>query len=119
MPLNGELKSSGARLIETTRTASEYRLFALTGTQPLRPGLLRVAPGAGVAIELEVWAIPEEPYGRFVAAVPAPLTIGTIRLADGRSAQGFLVEAEAVADARDISSFGGWRAFLAAQKVPA
>jgi allophanate hydrolase len=119
MPLNGELRSSGARLIETTRTASEYRLFALAGTQPLRPGLLRVAPGAGVAIELEIWAIPEEPYGRFVAAVPAPLTIGTIRLADGRNVQGFLVEAEAVAGARDISSFGGWRAFLAAPKVPA
>jgi allophanate hydrolase len=51
--------------------------------------------------------------------VPAPLAIGTIRLADGRGVQGFLVETEALAGARDISSFGGWRAFLAAQKVPA
>jgi allophanate hydrolase len=119
MPLNGELRSSGARLIETVRTAGEYRLFALAGTHPPRPGLLRVAPDAGAAIELEIWAMPTEPYGRFVAAVSAPLTIGTIRLADGRNVQGFLVEAEAVAGARDISSFGGWRAFLAAQKVPA
>jgi allophanate hydrolase len=118
LPLNGELKSSGARLIETTRTFGEYRLFALPGSHPPRPGLLRVAPGAGAAIEVEIWAMPAEPYGQFVAAVPAPLTIGAIRLADGRSVQGFLVEAEAVAGARDISSFGGWRAFLA-QRVPA
>jgi allophanate hydrolase len=119
LPLNGELRSSGARLIETVRTANEYRLFALPGTHPPRPGLLRVAGSAGAAIELEIWAMPQEPYGRFVAAVPAPLTIGTIRLADGRTVQGFLVEAEAVIGARDISSFGGWRAFLAAKKVPA
>jgi allophanate hydrolase len=119
MPLNGELKSSGARLIETTRTAAAYRLFALAGSHPPRPGLLRVAPGTGAAIEVEIWAMTAEPYGRFVAGVPAPLTIGNIKLADGRSVQGFLVEAEAIAGARDISSFGGWRAFLAHQHVPA
>jgi allophanate hydrolase len=119
MPLNGELKSLGARLLETTRTAPDYRLFALAGTHPAKPGLLRVAPGAGASIELEIWALPAELFGRFVAAVSAPLSIGTIRLADGRTVQGFLVESEALAGARDISSFGGWRAFLAGAKVPA
>ncbi len=119
MPLNGELKSLGARLLEAASTAADYRLYALAGTKPAKPGLLRVAPGAGAEIEIEIWAMPAGHFGRFVAAVPAPLSIGTIRLADGRSVQGFLVESEAVAGARDISSFGGWRAFLAAQKVPA
>jgi allophanate hydrolase len=119
MPLNGELKSLGARLLEAARTAADYRLYALAGTKPAKPGLLRVAPGAGANIAIEIWAMPAEHFGRFVAAVPAPLSIGTIRLADGRTVQGFLVESEAVAGARDISSFGGWRAFLAAQKVPA
>jgi allophanate hydrolase len=80
---------------------------------------LRVAPATGAAIEVEVWALPAAHYGRFVAAVRPPLSIGTIRLADDRTVQGFLVEAAAVAGARDISSFGGWRAFLAAEKVPA
>jgi allophanate hydrolase len=117
MPLNGELKSLGARLIETTLTAADYRLYALTQTNPAKPGLLRVAPGAGARIEIEVWALPAEHYGRFVAAVSAPMSIGTVRLADGRSVQGFLVEAEALAGARDISSFGGWRAYLADQDV--
>jgi allophanate hydrolase len=117
MPLNGELRSLGARLLETTRTAADYRLYALDGTHPAKPGLLRVAQDAGAAIEIEVWALPAEHYGRFVAAVPPPLSIGTIRLADGRTVQGFLAESEALAGARDISSFGGWRAFLAGQKV--
>jgi allophanate hydrolase len=119
MPLNGELKSLGARLLEAAITAADYRLYALAGTKPAKPGLLRVQAGAGARIEIEIWAMPAEHFGRFVAAVPAPLSIGTIRLADGRTVQGFLVESEAVAGARDISSFGGWRAFLAAQKVPA
>jgi allophanate hydrolase len=119
MPLNGELKSLGARLLEATLTAADYKLYALAQTRPAKPGLLRVPKGAGAAIEIEIWALPGEHYGRFVAAVPAPMSIGTIRLADGRSVQGFLVESEALAGARDISSFGGWRAFLAAQKVPA
>jgi allophanate hydrolase len=54
-----------------------------------------------------------EAFGRFAISVPAPLSIGSVKLADGRLAKGFLVEAEAVKGARDISSFGGWRAFLA------
>jgi allophanate hydrolase len=118
MALNGELKSLGARLLETTFTAADYRLYALAQTQPAKPGLLRVRAGAGVRIEIEVWALPAEHYGRFVAAVPPPMSIGTIRLADGRSVQGFLVESEALDGARDISSFGGWRAYLAEQNVP-
>jgi allophanate hydrolase len=119
MSLNGELRSLGARFLETAVTAADYRLYAIAGTHPPKPGLLRVADGAGVAVEIEAWALPMDAFGRFVAGVPAPLSIGTIRLADGRTVKGFLVEAEAVAGARDISSFGGWRAFLAQQKVSA
>jgi len=70
-------------------------------------------------IEIEIWALPAETYGRFVTAVPAPLSIGTIRLAEGRTVHGFLVESAALEGARDISSFGGWRAFLAQRKVSA
>ena len=114
MPLNGELLSLGARLLEATRTAADYQLFLLAAMEPPRPGLLRVER-EGTAIETEIWAVPARAYGRFIAAMPAPLSIGTIRLGDGRTAQGFLVESAAVAGARDISSFGGWRAYLAKQ----
>ena len=119
MPLNRELLALGARLIERGATAPHYRLYALPGTQPPKPGLLRVKNGAGAAIEIEVWALSESAFGRFVAAVPRPLSIGTLELDDGRSVKGFLVEAEAVDGARDISSFGGWRAFMAQQIVTA
>jgi allophanate hydrolase len=74
--------------------------------------MLRVKNGAGTAIEVEVWALPDAAFGRFVAAIPPPLSIGTLELADGSGVKGFLVEAEAVDGARDISSFGSWRAFV-------
>ena len=113
MPLNSELRAAGGRLLERTATAPHYRLYALSGTKPAKPGLLRVKNGAGASIEVEVWALSESAFGRFVAAVPPPLSIGTLELKDERGVKGFLVEAEAIAGARDISSFGGWRAFTA------
>jgi len=117
MPLNGELRALGGRLLERGTTARHYKLYALPGTRPPKPGLLRVKNGAGAAIEIEVWALSETAFGRFVAAVPPPLSIGTLELDSGRSVKGFLVEAEAVAGARDISSFGGWRAFAAQEQA--
>jgi len=104
--------------MKVTATAPDYRLFALGGQVP-RPGMLRVAQGAGAAIELEIWAMPADGFGRFVAAIPPPLSIGTLRLADGRTVKGFLVEVDATAGAEDISRFGGWRNYVARDKVPA
>jgi allophanate hydrolase len=112
MALNGELKTLGARLVETAVTAPDYKLYALPGV-PARPGMLRVEAGRGSPIELEVWALSAASFGQFVAAVPAPLTIGTVRLGHGGSVKGFLVEAAGIEDARDISAFGGWRAYMA------
>lgn len=112
MALNGELKALSGRLIEATRTAPDYRLYALKTTPP-KPGMLRVAAGKGAAIELEIWSLSSSAFGKFVNAIPAPMAIGTVRLADGRSVKGFLVEPEVLGDARDITSYGGWRAYMA------
>jgi allophanate hydrolase len=112
MPLNHELAILSGRFIEATETAADYRLYALKGEGPQRPGLLRTETGQGSRITVEIWALPVSGFGRFVAAVPSPLSIGTLRLADGRAVKGFLVEAEGVDGARDISSFGGWRAYI-------
>ncbi len=112
MVLNRELTTLGGRLQETTTTAPDYRLYALSTTPP-KPGMLRVEAGTGTSIALEVWLLSAAAFGQFVAAIPPPLSIGTIRLADGRGVKGFIVEPAAIADARDISSFGGWRAFMA------
>ena len=119
MPLNGELKNLGAHFLEATTTAPDYRLYALTNSKPLKPGLLRVPQNTGAAIAVEIWALPVAAFGQFVAAVSPPLAIGTLTLADGRMVKGFMVESEAISGARDISSFGGWRAFMAKEKVRA
>ena len=119
MPLNSELKSFGARFLERTTTTADYRLFLLPGTTPAKPGLLRVGADAGVAVDVEIWTMPAEQFGRFVASIPAPLSIGTLTITDGSDVKGFLVEAEATRDARDISAFGGWRNFMEQMKVSA
>ena len=113
MPLNSQLTERGATLVGTASTAVDYRLYALPGTTPAKPGLLRVAAGQGSAIELEVWDMPLQHYGSFVALIPAPLGIGTLTLLDGSSVQGFVCEAEALHGANDISHWGGWRAYMA------
>jgi allophanate hydrolase len=112
MPLNHELTSRNATFLESTETSADYRLYALAGTVPPKPGLVRVADGKGAGIAVEIWSMPVSAYGSFVAGIPAPLGIGTLRLADGRSVQGFLVEAEAIHGARDITDYRSWRAFM-------
>jgi len=112
MPLNGELTRRGATFLRAARTAPEYRLYALNGGPPQRPGLLRASAG-GCAIAVEVWALDRAAFGDFVATIPAPLGIGTLRLDDGTSVLGFLCEAAATEDARDITAAGGWRAYVA------
>jgi hypothetical protein len=112
MALNPELLSLGAELRRAVATEPCYRLYALAGGPPRRPGLLRGTDGAAIAAE--VWALPEAGFARFVASVPAPLCIGTLRLADGTRPKGFLVEPAGLEGAEDITRFGGWRAFVAA-----
>ena len=111
LALNHELTDRGGRLVARTRTAACYRLYALPGGPPQRPGLVRGADGA--AIEVEVWELPLAAFGSLVQSVPAPLAIGTLTLADGRAVKGFVCEAHAAAGADDITRFGGWRRFLA------
>jgi len=115
LPLNWQLRELGGRLLRSTRTVPEYRLFALPGTVPPKPGLIRVGAGAS-AIEVEVWELPLAAYGQFVSLIPSPLGIGRLALEDGTQPQGFLCEHSAVEKALDISHLGGWRAYVASLK---
>jgi allophanate hydrolase len=110
LPLNHQLTSRGARLVRTCRTAPRYRLYALAGLTPPRPGMVR-AEGGGHAIEVEVWAVPAESLGSFVDGIPPPLGIGTVELEDGEQVRGFVCEGYAAAGAQDISALGSWRKF--------
>ncbi len=111
LPLNGQLTELGGRLESTGKTAPVYRFYVLPGGPPQRPGMLRVADGGG-AIALEVWSLPSSTVGAFLTKIPAPLGLGTVMLADGSSVPGFLCENFAVEGARDITSLGGWRAYV-------
>jgi allophanate hydrolase len=115
LPLNWQLTTRGARLVCTTRLAPLYKLYALPGGPPLRPGMVRVGEREGGAIELEIWELPAREFGSFVAGIPAPLGIGTLILEDRTQVQGFVCESAAVTDAEDITRHGGWRAFLHAR----
>ncbi|MGW4214400.1 allophanate hydrolase [Lentzea sp. NPDC004789] len=113
-PLNRELVQAGGTLVRPARTAAAYRLRALATTPP-KPGLVRV-PDGGAPIEGEIWRLPAAGFGTFVAAVPPPMVIGTVELAEGVAVSGFLAEPWALDGADDITAFGGWRAYLAARR---
>jgi allophanate hydrolase len=115
--LNWQLLERGARKLALTETAPHYRLYALRDTEPPKPGLARVDRD-GVAIQVELWELPLRRFGEFVAEVPQPLGIGSLQLLDGRWVKGFICEPGAIAQATDISAFGGWRAYLG-RKAPA
>jgi allophanate hydrolase len=112
LPLNHQLTCRGAHLIKKTNSAANYKLYALPGGPPQRPGMVRVAPDEqGCEIEVEIWEMAAQEFGSFVAGIPAPLGIATLTLADGEQVQGFICESYAAMDAVDISHFGGWRAY--------
>ncbi|MBO9124289.1 MULTISPECIES: allophanate hydrolase [unclassified Rhizobium] len=120
MPLNGQLRELNASFVREARTTDTYRLYALAGQVPAKPGLIRVEAGAGGEIDVEVWRLTPDAFGRFVAAIPSPLGIGSISLSDGTEVKGFLVEAAAISGAADITGYGGWRSYVEAgaqQKV--
>lgn len=115
MPLHHQLTERRATFVRAARTAPTYRLYSLPNTQPPKPGLVRVAPGEGVRIDVEVWALPSDAVGPFLAGIGSPLVIGTIELDGGERVHGFLCESCAIAGARDISAFGGWRRYVSEQ----
>jgi len=111
LPLNRQLTDRGGYFVKRTQTSASYRLFALPGGPPHRPGLIRVAAG-GAPVELEVWALPTAEFGSFIDGIPAPLGIGKVELQDGDQVAGFICEGYAASGAADITGFGGWRAYL-------
>lgn len=110
--LNWQLTERGARRIKSCRTAPPYRLYALDRTVPPKPGLVRDDTFQGPGIEVEVWAVPDDRFGSFVADVPPPLGIGSVTLDSGETVKCFICEPYAIAGATEITRFGGWRGYL-------
>ncbi len=106
--LEHQLIDRGAVFVSTTTTAPVYRMYAIANSAPAKPALVHVGPG-GAAIEVDIWAIPPDGFGRFVDAVPPPLCIGTVELEGGVAVAGFVSEPRALDGATEITRFGGWR----------
>lgn len=114
-PLNHQLRNARATLRSTTTTSPSYRLFDLPTTNSIKkPGLKRISEPneIGHAIEVEVWDMTHKALGQFLLDVPAPLAIGSVELLDGTWLKGFVCEPWGLKDAIEISSFGGWKAYM-------
>ena len=112
LALNWQLTQRGGRLLEATRSSPDYKLYALAGGPPLRPGMLRVNEG-GVSIAVEIWELSSSELGSFLTGIPAPLGLGKVQLEDGRWETGFICDGYGLAGAEDITGFGSWKAWLA------
>jgi allophanate hydrolase len=112
MALNAQLTDLGAVLLKECRTAPDYRLYALPGTVPPKPGLARDPGYDGAGITVEVWLLTTAAFGAFVSRLPQPMGIGKVALDDHELVSGFLCESYVLKDAKDITEYGGWRQYL-------
>lgn len=112
LPLNHQLTGVGAVRKSQGQTAAKYRMYALAGGPPYRPGLVRNEEN-GESLNIEVWSFPKHALGQLLTQIPHPLGLGKVELSDGSWVTGFICEAVGMAGADDITSFGGWREYLA------
>lgn len=111
LPLNHQLTELDASFVKKIQTAKGYRLFNVPEKIPPRPGMIRDTQSQTI-IELEVWQMPLENFGAFMLQIASPLCIGSVMLEDETFVYGFLCESDELKEAKEISSFGGWRAYL-------
>lgn len=107
LALNPNLLAVGATFVCATTTAPVYRLWSI---HDQHPAMQRVATG-GAAIALEIWAVPVAHLGTILLGEPPGLCVGKVLLADGSSTLGVLGEAWLCAGQREITAWGGWRAY--------
>ncbi len=110
LELNGNMLAVGARFVREATTAPEYRLWSIGDRHP---AMIRVREG-GAAIAVEVWEVPAAGLGQILLREPPGLCIGKVRLADGAETLGVLGEPLLCEGQREITRWGGWRAYCAA-----
>jgi len=110
LELNPNLIDAGATFVRETTTEPAYRLWSINDEHP---AMIRVAEG-GAAIAVEVWSVPEAAFASLLMGEPAGLCIGKVKLADGQEMLGVLGEPALCEGQREITSHGGWRAYISA-----
>jgi gamma-glutamylcyclotransferase (GGCT)/AIG2-like uncharacterized protein YtfP len=116
LELNGNLLKAGARFLREDATAPEYRLWSIADRHP---AMVRVRSG-GAAVAVEVWQVAAAGLAQILLAEPAGLCIGKVRLADGSETLGVIGEPTLCEGHREITSYGGWRTYVASRnRTPA
>lgn len=111
-PLNQNLLRVGAKFVREDITAPCYRLWAVNREYP---AMCRDEE-LGTSIQVEIWKISESGVLRILAVEPAGLCIGKVELISGNFVLGVLAESYILANQEEITTHGGWRAYLALQK---
>jgi gamma-glutamylcyclotransferase (GGCT)/AIG2-like uncharacterized protein YtfP len=109
LELNPNLLAVGAEFVRETKTAPSYRLWSIDDRHP---AMIRVKSG-GRAVDVEVWLVPPAGLASILLKEPPGLSIGKVTLADGSETLGVLGEPVLCEGKREITGFGGWRAYRA------
>jgi hypothetical protein len=107
LELNPNMVAASAEFVREAKTAPAYRLWSIGDRHP---GMVRVAEG-GVAVALEIWEVGAEGLVSILTAEPAGLSVGRVLLDDGTDVLGVLAEPILTEGEREITEFGGWRAY--------
>ena len=111
LALNKNLVAAGATFVREATTSATYRLWSIGDRHP---AMVRVSHG-GAAVAVEVWDVPAAGLAAVLLAEPPGLSIGKVRLADGEETLGVLGEPVLCEGQREITEYGGWRAYVAAR----
>jgi hypothetical protein len=110
LKLNPNMVAAKATFVRETKTEAAYRLWTINDEHP---AMLRVTDGTGVTVAVEVWSVPPAGLAGILLSEPPGLSIGKVRLEDGSIVLGVLGEPALVEGHREITTYGGWRAYLA------
>lgn len=112
LELNPNMLAAGAEFVREDRTEPAYRLYSIGDRHP---GMVRVAEG-GVSVAVEVWHVPAPGVSAILLQEPAGLCVGKVKLASGEQTLGVLAEPILCEGQKEITQFGGWRAYRDAAK---
>ena len=108
LELNPNLLAVGSTFVRETTTEPSYRLWSIDDRHP---AMVRARKG-GAAVAVEVWEVPPEGLAAILLQEPPGLGIGKVKLADGTTILGVIAEPIVCEGQREITHFGGWRAYL-------
>ena len=112
LELNPNLVRAGATFVREDHTDACYRIWSIDDRHP---AMMRT-PGEGTAVAVEVWDVPMAGLAKVLLSEPPGLCIGKVALADGTVVLGVLGEPFLCAGRREITEYGGWRAYTASGK---